>query len=138
MTYRGYLRRAAPLILMFPICGLLAVPAKAQDIWPRPEIVPIPVRTRGVANPVLSLNGTWKFTLSPPDGFWLNEVDPLSWPDIEVPGEAVMQGFKISRNTEYPYKKAVVIPPDFQGKQIILRFDGVYSTSASGRLGKSC
>jgi hypothetical protein len=38
-----------------------------------------------------------------------------------------MQGFGISRDVEYPYKRLVLIPPDFKGKRIMLRFDGVYS-----------
>jgi len=106
---------------------ILSSSAVANDVWPRPQVIPIPVRTNGVANPVLSLNGTWKFSLSPPAEFWSNNVDPSSWSDITVPGEAVMQGFNIARNTEYPYKKAVLIPADFQGKRVILRFAGVYS-----------
>ena len=76
---------------------------------------------------MLSLNGTWKFTLSPPSEFWLNSSDPAAWPDASVPGELVMQGFRISRDVEYPYKRSVLIPADFKGKRIILRFDGVYS-----------
>ena len=95
--------------------------------WPRPQLVPLPVRVQGVSNPMVSLNGTWKFTLSPPKEFWLNSADPTAWPDASVPGELVMQGFGISRDVEYPYKRQVLIPPDFKGKRIILRFDGVYS-----------
>jgi len=99
----------------------------ANDVWPRPEIVPVPMRVRGVANAVLSLTGKWKFTLNPPPEFWQNAVNPASWPDVDVPGELVAQNFKISRDVEYPYKRAVLIPADFAGKRIILRFDGVYS-----------
>lgn len=104
-----------------------AFEARANDVWPRPQLVPIPVHTQGVANHVLSLNGTWKFSPSPPKDFWLNSVDPSSWADVTVPGEPVMQGFNIARNTEYAYKRSVLIPSDFGGKRIILRFDGVYS-----------
>ena len=95
--------------------------------WPRPQLVPLPVQVQGVSKAVLSLDGTWKFTLTPPADFWLNSSDPAPWPDVSVPGELVMQGFGISRDVEYPYKRSVLIPPDFKGKQIILRFDGVYS-----------
>jgi len=108
-------------------CLVFTIQAAANDIWLRPEIVPIPVRSKGVANPVLSLNGIWKFTLSPPAKFWLNSVAPSSWADVSVPGELVMQGFNISRDVEYPYKRSVLIPRDFSEKRIILRFDGVYS-----------
>jgi beta-galactosidase/beta-glucuronidase len=76
---------------------------------------------------VLSLSGPWKFTLSPPAEFWANSLDPSSWSDVAVPGELVMQGFNIARNTEYHYKRSVLVPHDYAGKRIILRFDGAYS-----------
>jgi beta-galactosidase len=81
----------------------------------------------GVKNPLVSLNGTWKFTLTPPANFWSDDVSPAGWADIEVPGECLMQGFEIRHNVGYPYKKEIDIPADFAGKRIFLRFDGVYS-----------
>ncbi len=102
-------------------------PALAAEEWPRPQLVPLPVQVQGASQAVLSLDGSWKFTLSPPTEFWLNSSDPAAWPDVIVPGELVMQGFAISRDVEYAYKRPVMIPPDFKGKRIILRFDGVYS-----------
>jgi hypothetical protein len=98
-----------------------------NPVWPRPVIIPIPEATAGVARPSLSLNGSWKFTLRPPARFWSNEVDPSSWDDIDVPGECTMQGFQIARDAEYPFKKSFLVPDDFQGKRIFLRFDGLYS-----------
>jgi hypothetical protein len=81
----------------------------------------------GVKNPVVSLNGTWKFTLTPPENFWSEDVDPAGWADIEVPGECLMQGFEIRHNIGYLYKKEIDIPADFADRRTILRFDGVYS-----------
>ena len=106
--------------------AVLSLASSAAE-WPRPQLVPLPAQVQGVSNPVLSLNGTWKFTLNPPPQFWLNGVDLSAWSDVDVPGELAMQGFEISRDVEYPYKRSVLIPPDFKGKRIVLRFDGVYS-----------
>jgi len=106
---------------------LLSLPAWAADEWPRPQLVPLPRQVHGVAAPVVSLDGAWKFTLSPPPEFWSNNSDPAVWSDVSVPGELVLQGFAISRDVEYPYKRSVLIPSDFKGKRILLRFDGVYS-----------
>jgi len=75
----------------------------------------------------MSLNGTWKFSMEPPAKFWSNQADPSSWPEIQVPGEALMQGYNIKKDLEYAYKRKVSIPRDFSRKKIILRFDGVYS-----------
>jgi beta-galactosidase len=76
---------------------------------------------------VIPLKGTWKFTLTPPEDFWTNDVNPASWSDIEVPGECLMQGFKIKHNVGYPFKRSIEIPEDFAGHRILLCFDGVYS-----------
>ena len=109
------------------LCLICSSPALSAEEWPRPQLVPLPAQVQGVSQAVLSLNGTWKFALSPPTEFWLNSSDPAAWPDTSVPGELVMQGFRISRDVEYPYKRSVLIPSDFKGKRVILRFDGVYS-----------
>lgn len=110
------------------LCALVASSsvATAQD-WTRPVIVPLPHSVRGVKTPVVSLNGTWKFTLEPPADFWRGSVDPSGWSDVTVPGEPWMQGYKIERDREYPYKKQIAIPADFAGQRVLLRFDGVYS-----------
>lgn len=81
----------------------------------------------GVKEPVISLNGVWKFTTTPPPEFWLNEISPDGWPAIEVPGECLMQGFEIRHDVGYPFKRKIDIPADFAGRRVLLRFDGVYS-----------
>ena len=83
--------------------------------------------TVGIGTQLLSLNGTWKFTLTPPEDFWSGQASPAAWSDIEVPGECLMQGFKIRHNIGYPYKRSIEIPKYFAGHRILLRFDGVYS-----------
>jgi hypothetical protein len=112
---------------LFLVCVISYWPAWAAGEWPRPQLVPLPVQVQGVSKAVVSLDGAWKFTLSPPNEFWLNGSDPSARPDVSVPGELVMLGFGISRDVEYAYKRSVVIPSEFNGKRIILRFDGVYS-----------
>jgi hypothetical protein len=101
--------------------------SSSNPVWSRPTIVPVPETTPGVTTPVRSLNGTWKFTLDPPERFWSDDVDASDWSNIEVPGECTMQGFGIARDTEYPFRRTVFIPADFVGKKMFLRFDGVYS-----------
>lgn len=85
------------------------------------------IEVAGVKNPVISLNGTWKFAMTPPDNFWENSVDFQSWPDIQVPGECQMQGFAIKHDTPYVYKYRFSVPKDYEGIQSVLNFYGVYS-----------
>ena len=85
------------------------------------------IEVAGVDTPVVLLNGTWKFSMDPPEKFWEDEVDFQSWADIQVPGECQMQGFAIKHDQPYAYKQQIVIPADFIEKQILLNFYGVYS-----------
>lgn len=85
------------------------------------------LRIQGIEHPTVSLNGTWKINLDPPNDFWNLENDTASWADIKVPGEAAMQGFYIEHDQPFAYQKTIPIPADFAGNRIFLRFDGVYS-----------
>ena len=80
-----------------------------------------------IGNPLISLNGTWKFSMNPPENHWKNSVDFSSWSDILVPGEVQMQGMAIQHNKPYVYKKVFDVPADYEGKQVYLDFHGVYS-----------
>ena len=71
----------------------------------------------GVKQPVMTLNGAWQFRYVPSG----------KWETVQAPGELAMQGYAIEHDKPYTYLKTVVIPADYAGKRIILRFDGVYS-----------
>lgn len=85
------------------------------------------IEVSGTKNPVISLKGTWKFTMMPPDKFWGNSVDFKNWDNIQVPGECQMQGFAIKHDQPYVYKTKIAIPADFENKEIRIDFYGVYS-----------
>ena len=73
------------------------IQSKANPVWLRPTLPPLPTTAAGVRNAVISLNGTWKINVRPPDRFWTDAVDPASWIDTEVPGYTVTQGLEIER-----------------------------------------
>ena len=81
----------------------------------------------GVSSPVISLNGTWHINLDPSDGYSKQRTINNEWKTIQVPGEAIMQGFPIEHDQPFAYQKQIEIPTDYEGKRILLRFDGVYS-----------
>jgi Glycosyl hydrolases family 2, sugar binding domain len=62
-------------------------------------------------------------------GFWSNNVDAASRSDVQVPGQADMQGIAIPRNHSYAYKTRIDVPVDFIGKRVFLRFEGVTGTA---------
>ena len=100
-------------ILVITSCGLKQ---NISEVW-----------VEGVKQPVINLNGTWKFTMNPPENFWENSVDFSAWSDIQVPGVCQMQGFAIKHDQPYVYKQQFDIPEDYNEKQIYLNFYGVYS-----------
>ena len=81
----------------------------------------------GVSNPIINLNGIWKINTNPPEKFWTLNTLNEEWKEIQVPGECAMQGVSIKHNIPFVYKKSIEIPRDFDGKQIIIQFEGVYS-----------
>lgn len=106
-----------------------------------PIIPPFPNMVENVRNAVIDLNdlsgGTWEFLFSPVEGipapgaesedFNLECLPREGWKPVAVPGELAMQGFDIENNIEYYYQRDIIIPEDFEGKRILIRFDGVYS-----------
>ncbi|MGM9811664.1 MAG: glycoside hydrolase family 2 TIM barrel-domain containing protein [Muribaculaceae bacterium] len=82
----------------------------AGNFYAKPEMV------AGVNKPSMSLNGKWQFRFD----------SKSKWTTIEVPGEAVMQGYGIKHDTPFFYKRTFVVPKDYSNKTVILRFDGVY------------
>ena len=100
---------------------------------------------------VKSLNGRWKFAWngSPrqrPADFWKADYDDSDWLEIDVPSCVEMKGFGSPGyvNILYPhvnnppfigddynpvssYRTTFAVPPEWKGRRVILRFDGVYS-----------
>jgi len=97
-----------------------------------------------------SLNGNWKFSYSEtpveaPERFYEKGFDASAWDEIQVPSCWQMKGYGRPHytNVVYPfpvdpprvptenptgsYLREFDIPSDWQGKQVILRFDGVDS-----------
>ena len=93
-----------------------------------PSYTPKPIQSQGVMQTVINLNGEWNFCSSPAKAFW-ESVNPekLHWKPIRVPGEWLMQGFTVEKNTRAAYWRKLDIPSDWKGNRIILKCDGLYS-----------
>lgn len=100
---------------------------------------------------VKSLNGTWKYNwcgtpAQRPVDFWKKDFDASKWYDIKVPSCVELQGFgvPIYTNIRYPhpdnpprtdrdynpvssYRTTFTVPKDWDGRNVYLRFEGVYS-----------
>lgn len=87
----------------------------------------MPVQVKGLERFVLNLNGTWTFNPAPAAGFEKEGDAGKGWKSIEVPGEWVMQGFKVDKNKPAGYIRKFTIPEGWKGKRFKLRCDAVYS-----------
>lgn len=105
----------------------------------------------GVSPFVVRLDGKWKFRWSEsplvrPVSFYENGFDDAEWDSIDVPSCWEMRGYgvPIYTNVVYPfpadpplipsennpvgsYRVRFSLPPEFDGRRTILRFEGVYS-----------
>jgi len=85
------------LIHAFIFTFLFSSSANAQFSFDKEKIKqirwsPIPVFVENVKEFKLDLNGTWKFSPSPPKDFF-TQNNHSTWENIKVPGEWVMQGY---------------------------------------------
>ncbi|MBQ0031595.1 MAG: DUF4981 domain-containing protein [bacterium] len=100
---------------------------------------------------VKSLNGTWRYNWcgapeQRPLDFWRTDFDDSDWYDIKVPSCVELQGYgvPIYTNVKYPhpanppytdhdynpvssYRTTFTVPGDWAGRNVYLRFEGVYS-----------
>jgi beta-galactosidase len=96
-----------------------------DDPSPGDQLCEIPDYTEGTKNPLISLNGLWKFCQETDQENW--NADGLTWQSITVPGEPAMQGCPVKHDTWYAYQKVFALPGNCQDKNVIIRFNGVYS-----------
>ncbi|HVT10884.1 MAG TPA: glycoside hydrolase family 2 TIM barrel-domain containing protein [Fimbriimonadaceae bacterium] len=128
---------------------------KELQAWKDPNVLGInkePPRATSFPHGYLySLDGNWKFHWVPkpvdrPQDFFRPDFDDEGWDSIPVPACVEMHGYGIPiyTNVEYPfpadppripdddnpvssYRTRFDLPPDWNGRQVFLRFDGVYA-----------
>jgi len=81
---------------------------------------------QGVETPDISLNGAWHFQLPAPVGFWKEPAVSAGWKAMPVPGDVFREGHLIKEDEPFAYKRKVLIPADYAGQQIRLRFEGAH------------
>jgi hypothetical protein len=80
-----------------------------------------------VKEPVISLNGKWEIITSGYEEVAKASAESLKWSEIDVPGEAMMQGIPVKHDKPFLYRNEIMIPADFRDKTVKIRFEGVYS-----------
>jgi len=119
------------VIFLLLICLLVISPIAYAQTNLIDAYTPKPAMVTDIDNPVVSLNGEWHFSAQSDQRFWKKpRISKLAWKSIEVPGEWIMQGFQVEPNTAAAYAKIFTVPKSWKGKQVLVRFDGVYSLTS--------
>ncbi|XVV12603.1 glycoside hydrolase family 2 TIM barrel-domain containing protein [Actinoplanes sp. CA-131856] len=124
------------------------MPTSAQTgDFDRVVVNAIPASIPAVTNPKISLNGAWRFTMTPQNAFWENDADTSSWATATIPGNLDHQGFPVylpgtptrtgiawadtrwwpGNNGEMAYKQQIDVPADYTGQNVFLRVDKAFS-----------
>ncbi len=93
----------------------------------RQHLPPKPTRVEGIDSAVKSLDGEWEINLTPSATSISDKTTSANWNKIMVPGEAMMQGFKIKHDTAFVYRKKIKITENTKGKRHTVRFNGVFN-----------
>lgn len=114
-----------------------------NEVWKTPLLPTLPTEVYGIKKCTVSLadrqEKSWQFfeekveeipsPYAEKQDFDFSSLDEKGWKPVVVPGSLTMQGWDIENNREYYYRRKVTIPEDFAGRQLWLRFEGVYSSS---------
>lgn len=93
-----------------------------------PVYTVVPHSVPGTYQSSMSLNGPWLFCPSPAANFYVSGAS-ADFKPILVPGQWSMQGFKVDSASMGGYLKIFILPEDWKGCRVKLRFDGVSSES---------
>ena len=119
-----WLRSLLTILMLIPLVNFV-VRSQEMDI---PRISPVPLEVEGLTSVSINLDGDWLFDLYyGPEFTGTQNLD--HWSPITVPGEWAMQGFKVDSGGTAGYYRTFVVPDEWNGKQIKLRFNAVYSES---------
>jgi len=92
-----------------------------------PTYRPIPETTLHSGRPAVSLNGAWRASAEPGDG-WLSDPDrSQGWVPVEVPGQFVQQGIDFDPEQPVACRRSFEVDPAWLEGRVILRFESVFS-----------
>ena len=87
---------------------------------------PLPEKTAGLAGNSILLNGTWMLNTAPGDDARTQSLSAPGWAAFQVPGQWLQQGFDIPKDHTVAVAKEIMIPKEWAGYRIFLRFDAIH------------
>jgi hypothetical protein len=87
---------------------------------------PLPEKTAGLAKNSLALNGAWWINPSFDNAAPAGPLSDPGWAAFKVPGQWLPQGFDIPKDRTVALAKEFMIPTEWNGYRIFLRFDAIH------------
>jgi hypothetical protein len=87
---------------------------------------PLPEKTAGLAKNCLRLDGAWLLKAAPGDDIRARSLSEPGWAPFKVPGQWLQQGFDIPQDQPVAVAKEFLIPREWTGYRIFLRFDAIH------------
>ena len=88
---------------------------------------PLPEKTASLNSNVVLLDGDWKINPASTNGARLRPLSDSSWAIWQVPGQWLQQGFDIPRDQPAAVAREFVLPREWAGRRLILRFDSIHA-----------
>lgn len=88
---------------------------------------PIPTFVKGVEENRISLDGAWRINAKPGADPHAQALDAPGWGDCQVPGQWRQQGYEVALNQHVAMAREFVVPGEWSGRRIFLRFDAIHA-----------
>jgi hypothetical protein len=101
---------------------------KAANLFFEPvHYRPLPDKTAGLARNSLLLNGAWLLKTAPGDDVRQISLSEPGWAPFRVPGQWLEQGYDVPKDQPVAVAKEFMIPKQWAGYRIFLRFDAIHA-----------
>lgn len=88
---------------------------------------PIPAKVEGLKSNAFGIDGTWRLNASPTDKFREQALAGKEWADFHVPGQWLQQGFDIPQDKPVAVAREFMVPKEWAGYRVFLRFDAIHA-----------
>ena len=88
---------------------------------------PLPQKSAELSKNSLLLDGTWLLDPTPAAGVRTHALLSPGWKAFRVPGQWLQQGFDVPQDKPVAMAKEFLIPKQWAGSRIILRFDAIHA-----------
>lgn len=88
---------------------------------------PVPVKVEGLESNQISIDGIWRINPSEGKQSRNQPLDSKGWGSFKVPGQWLQQGYDIPQQKPVAMAREFVVPKNWAGYRMFLRFDAIHA-----------